>query len=71
MFYSVIQIKGKMVLTQDPYGDLQVFTDDFFDFEVKENDLVYLENGMFHYAEEATEKTKQQNYDKMQQLFDK
>jgi len=60
-----------MVLTQDPYGDLQVFTDDFFDFEVKENDLVYLENGMFHYAEEATEKTKQQNYDKMQQLFDK
>jgi len=71
MFYSVIQIKGKMVLTQDPYGDLQVFTDDFFDYEVEENDLVYLENGMFHHAKEATEKTKQENYDKMQQLFDK
>ena len=71
MFYSVIQIKGKMVLTQDPYGELQVFTDDFFDYEVKENDLVFLENGMFHYAEEATEKLRQENYDKMQELFER
>jgi len=71
MFYSVIQIKGKMILTQAPYGDLQVFTDDFFDYEVKENDLVYLENGMFHYAEEATKRAQQENYDRMQQLFDK
>lgn len=71
MFYSVIQIKGKMILTQDPYGDLQVFTDDFFDYEVKENDLVYLEKGMFHYAEEETLRTQQENYDKMQELFDK
>ena len=71
MFYSVIQIKGKMVLTQDPYGDLQVFTDDFFDYEVKENDLVYLENGMFHLAKEETEKQQQENWDKMQELFNK
>lgn len=71
MFYSVIQIKGKMVLTQDPYGDLQVFTDDFFDYEVKENDLVYLENGMFHLDEEATKQEQQKNFDKMQELFDK
>jgi hypothetical protein len=33
--------------------------------------FVYLENGMFHYAEEATEKEQQQNYDKMQELFNK
>lgn len=71
MFYSVIQIRGKMILTQDPYGDLQVFTDDFFDYEAKENDLVYLENGMFHYAEEATLRAQQENYDKMQELFNK
>ena len=71
MFYSIIQIKGKMILTQDPYGDLQVFTDDFFDYEVKENDLVYLENGMFLYAEEATKRSQQENYDRMQDLFGK
>ncbi len=71
MLYSVIQVKGKMVLTEDPYGELQVFTDDFFDYDVKENDLVYLENGMFHYDKQATEETQQENFDKMQELFKK
>ena len=71
MFYSIVQVKGPMVLTEDPYGELQVFAKDFFDYEVQENDLVYLRDGMFHYAKEETEKVKQQNYDLMQDLFNK
>ncbi|MBQ9845986.1 MAG: hypothetical protein IJO54_07905 [Oscillospiraceae bacterium] len=71
MFYSIVQIKGPMVLTEDSFGDLQVFAREFFDYEVKENDLVYLKDGMFHYAQEETEKVKQQNFDRMQNLFDR
>ena len=71
MYYNVIQIKGKMILTQDPYGELQVFTDDFCDYEVKENDLVYLKDVMFRYAEEETKRVKQENFDAMQNLFDR
>lgn len=70
MLYSIIQIKGPMVLTQDDFGDLQVFTKDFFDYDVQENDLVYLKDGMLHYSEE-TEKVKQLNYDRVQDMFDK
>ena len=69
MFYSVIQIKGPMVLTEDYFGDLEVFAMEFFDYEVKENDVVYLENGMFHYSEEETEKRKAENYSRMQSLL--
>ena len=71
MFYSIVQIKGPMVLTEDSFGDLQVFAREFFDYEVKENDLVYLKDGMFHYAQEETERVKQQNFDRMQNLFDR
>ena len=69
MFYSVVQIKGQMVLTEDYFGDLEVFSMEFFDYEVKENDVVYLKDGMFHYSEEETEKRKTENYDLMQSLL--
>lgn len=71
MYYSVIRVNGPVVVMEDPYGDIQVFTKDFFDFDVQENDLAYLENHMFHKAQAATEEKQQQNFDKMQQLFDK
>lgn len=71
MYYSVIQIKGKMVLTEDSFGDLQVFTDDFFAYEVKENDVVYLKDGMLHYSEEETKRIQQENYDEMQRIINK
>lgn len=70
MYYSVIQIKNNvMVLLEDSFGDLEVFAREFFDYDVQENDLVYLENGMFHYAEEATQQAKEDNYNRMQQLL--
>jgi len=71
MFYSVVQIKGPMILTEDSFGDLQVFSREFFDYDVQENDLVYLKDGMFHYAEEETEKVKQENFDRVQDLLNK
>ncbi len=71
MFYSIVQIKGPMILTEDSFGDLQVFAREFFDYDVQENDLVYLRDGMFHYAEEETKNRKQQNFDRMQDLFDR
>ncbi|MBQ6897110.1 MAG: DUF3006 domain-containing protein [Oscillospiraceae bacterium] len=71
MYYSVIQLKGPMVLTEDSFGDLQVFSREFFDYDVKENDMVYLKDGMFHYSEEETKKIQQENYDIMNRLFDK
>ena len=71
MFYSIVQVKGPMVLTEDFYGELQVFAKDFFDYDVQENDIVYLKDGMFHYSKEETEKIKQQNFDRMNSLFDK
>lgn len=71
MFYSIVQIKGPMVLTEDDFGDLQVFAKDFFDYDVQENDVVYLKDGMLRYSEEETLKRKQQNFDKMQDLFDR
>ena len=71
MFYSIIQVKGQFIITEDPFGEIQVFTNDFFDYEVQENDLVYLEGGMFHKAEEETLKTQEENYNKMQDLFNK
>ena len=71
MFYSIIQVKGQFIVTEDPFGEIQVFTNDFFDYEVQENDLVYLKDGMFHKAEEETLKTQEENYNKMQDLFDK
>ena len=55
MYYSVIQVKGQFVVTQDPYGEIQVYSIEFFDYDVKENDLVYLKDGMLRYAKEATE----------------
>ena len=71
MYYSVIQVKGRIVIMEDPFGDIQVFTNDFFDYDVQENDLVYLKDRMFHKAEEQTEETQKENFDKMQELFDK
>ncbi|MBR5251708.1 MAG: hypothetical protein IKV52_02680 [Oscillospiraceae bacterium] len=71
MYYSVIRVQDPMILLEDSFGDLQVFTKDFFDWDVQENDLAYLENGMFHLAKEETEKTKQENFDRMNSLFDK
>ncbi|MBR2503611.1 MAG: hypothetical protein IKB62_05730 [Oscillospiraceae bacterium] len=71
MYYSVIQLKGPMVLTEDSFGDLQVFSREFFDYDVKENDMVYLKDGMFHYSEEETKKIQLENYDIMNRLFDK
>jgi len=71
MFYSIVQIKGPMILTEDSFGDLQVFAREFFNYDVQENDIVYLKDGMFHYAEEETEKRKQQNFDRMQELFNR
>ena len=70
MYYSIIQVKGPMVLTMDAYGELEVFAKDFFDYDVKENDMVYLEKGMFHYAEEETNRVKQENFDRMQELLE-
>ena len=69
MYYSVIQVKGQFVVTQDPYGEIQVYSIEFFDYDVKENDLVYLRDGMLRYAKEATEQLQQHNHDRMQQLF--
>ena len=71
MFYSIVQIKGPMILTEDSFGDLQVFAREFFDYDVQENDLVYLKDGMFHYAKEETEKIKQENFDRVQDLFNR
>lgn len=71
MFYSIIQVKGQFIVTEDPFGEIQVFTNDFFDYAVQENDLVYLKDGMFHKAEEETLKTQEENYNKMQDLFNK
>lgn len=71
MFYSVVQIKGPMILTEDSFGDLQVFSKEFFDYEVNENDIVYLKDGMFHYSEEETKKVQQENFDRMSNLFSK
>ena len=71
MFYSIVQIKGPMILTEDSFGDLQVFAREFFDYDVQENDLVYLKDGMFHYAKEETEKIKRENFDRVQDLFNK
>ncbi|MBE6878564.1 MAG: DUF3006 domain-containing protein [Ruminococcaceae bacterium] len=71
MFYSIIQIKGPMILTEDSFGELQVFAREFFDYDVQENDIVCLKDGMFHYAEEETKKRKQQNFDRMQELFNR
>ena len=68
--YSIIQVKGPMVLTMDDYGELEVFAKDFFDYDVKENDIVYLKNGMFHYDEEATKRVQQENFDRMQELLE-
>ena len=69
MYYSVIQVKGQFVVTQDPYGEIQVYSIEFFDYDVKENDLVYLRDGMLRYAKEATEQLQQHNHDRMQQFF--
>lgn len=69
MYYSVMRVNGTMVTMEDPYGDVQVFSKEFFDYEVQENDLVYLENQMFHYAAEATQAEQKKNYDRMQKLF--
>lgn len=71
MFYSVVQIKGPMILTEDSFGDLQVFSKEFFDYEVNENDIVYLKDGMFHYSEEETKKVQKENFDRMSNLFSK
>ena len=71
MFYSVVQVKGPMVLTEDFYGELQVFAKDFFDYDVQENDMVYLKDGMLRYAKEATEQQQAENYDRMNSLFDR
>ncbi len=71
MYYSVIRVNGPIVVMEDPMGDVQVFSKDFFDYEVQENDLVYLENRMFHKAEEQTQQTQQENFEKMQNLFEK
>ncbi len=68
--YSVIQVKQQTVLLQDDYGDLQVFTKDFFDYDVQENDIVFLSGGMFHFSQEETDRIKQQNFDRMQSLLD-
>ncbi|MBE6887053.1 MAG: DUF3006 domain-containing protein [Ruminococcaceae bacterium] len=69
MYYSVIQVKGQFVVTQDPYGEIQVYSIEFFDYEVKENDVVYLKDGMLRYAKEETERRQTENYDRMQDLF--
>ena len=69
MFYSIVQVKGPMVLTEDFYGELQVFAKDFFDYDVQENDVVYLKDGMFHYSAEETERVKSENFDRMQDLL--
>ena len=71
MYYSVIQVKGQFVVTQDPYGEIQVYSIEFFDYDVKENDHVYLKDGMLRYAEEATEQQQAENYDRMNSLFDR
>ena len=71
MFYSIIQVKGQFVVTEDPFGEIQVFANNFFDYEVQENDLVYLKDVMFPKAEEETLKVQEENYNKMQDLFDK
>ena len=70
MFYSVVQIKGPMILTEDSFGDLQVFSKEFFDYEVNENDIVYLKDGMFHYSEEETKKTIYELFDEFGYLCD-
>lgn len=67
--YSVIQVKQHTVLMQDDYGDLQVFTKDFFDYDVQENDIVFLSGGMFRFSQEETDRIKQQNFDRMQSLL--
>ena len=69
MYYSVIQVKGQFVVTQDPYGEIQVYSIEFFDYEVKENDVVYLKDGMLRYAKEETQRRQAENYDRMQDLF--
>ena len=69
MYYSVIQVKGQFVVTQDPYGEIQVYSIEFFDYEVKENDVVYLKDGMLRYAKEETKRRQAENYDRMQDLF--
>lgn len=68
--YSVIQVKQHTVLLQDDYGDLQVFTKDFFDYDVQENDIVFLSEGVFRFSQEETDRIKQQNFDRMQSLLD-
>ena len=69
MFYSIIQVKGPMVLTMDDYGELEVYAKDFFDYDVQENDIVFLKDGMFHYSAEETERVKSENFDRMQDLL--
>ena len=71
MYYSVIRTAGEIILLEDPDGDVQTFTKDFFDYEVQENDLVYLQNGIFHYAKEETERVKKENFSRLQNLFNK
>ena len=69
MYYSVIRVNGPIVVMEDPLGDVQVFSKEFFDFDVQENDLAYLENHMFHKAEEKTKQIQQENFEKMQNLL--
>lgn len=69
MYYSVVQVNGPIILLEDPSGDLQTFTSDFFEYDVKENDLVYLQNGKFYFAQEETERVKKQNFDRLNRLI--
>ena len=49
MFYSIIQVKGQFIVTEDPFGEIQVFANNFFDYEVQENDLVCVYDIEFNY----------------------
>lgn len=69
MFYSIISIIGDIVTLEDSDGDINTATKDFFDYEVKENDLVSYCNGVFSYAKEETEKVKKENFDRLNKLL--
>ena len=55
-------------LTLDSNVPLGIFED--FDYEVNENDIVYLKDGMFHYSEEETKKTIYELFDEFGYLCD-
>lgn len=68
MFYSVTLINGELVTLDDPFSEVTVTTLDFFDYDVKENDIVTFENGKFSFDKVETDRIKKENFDRVQAL---